>query len=509
MDNKISLAIFGNQNSNSGFQPLYWINNPPEQLENLVPPGMDENPYFFTLQVLPSHTQYTLIQNRVSSYMSSRAGVLKMAIAIPKGYCISGGISPMQVLLQVREKFIETCMTLRDAHAEAYNFKEKLPPPDDFVNIVDSYHLAITPKPHLPMSGTEEALMLLDDEAIALLFNSPHHPEFHPFKSIVIANKGNVAAYKTQLKGIVGTAGEEALPGDDSPTLVNKNIPSVPQSGKKFAFTKTHLIALLVLVAIGVGAFLLFSPSSHDRSSSDSALLADSDEDMYEEEEEEENTAQLQLAKDIKLFTEMLDNDTLTFDQITLMAAWAERPLDSSIQDEALLAQYDDLQLRIVVYDSLRTLLDKTPYDGMWPTTKREFNKISETLDSALSTGLLTDMHYHYLQATIKKPVECNGGPNCLDSIGWVSDNKDNLSITQRFLTNRAKGKYHSFKDVYDIALGRTPQPVTDTAPEEPQQQTESRAEAARQRSDAEKAGPASATPPTGARQSGTCYGDR
>jgi hypothetical protein len=203
MDNKISLAIFGNQNSNSGFQPLYWINNPPEQLENLVPPGMDENPYFFTLQVLPSHTQYTLIQNRVSSYMSSRAGVLKMAIAIPKGYCISGGISPMQVLLQVREKFIETCMTLRDSHAEAYNFKEKLPPPDDFVNIVDSYHLAITPKPHLPMSGTEEALMLLDDEAIALLFTSPHHPEFHPIAPNREAQNASNDAWLDALGGVV------------------------------------------------------------------------------------------------------------------------------------------------------------------------------------------------------------------------------------------------------------------------------------------------------------------
>ena len=41
---KITLAIFGNQNSNSGFQPLFWINNPPQQLENMVPPAMEENP---------------------------------------------------------------------------------------------------------------------------------------------------------------------------------------------------------------------------------------------------------------------------------------------------------------------------------------------------------------------------------------------------------------------------------------------------------------------------------
>ncbi len=491
MDNKISLAIFGNQNSNSGFQPLYWINNPPEQLENLVPPGMDENPYFFTLQVLPSHTQYTLIQNRVSSYMSSRAGVLKMAIAIPKGYCISGGVSPMEVLLKVRELFINTCMTRRDTHSEAYNFKEKLPPPDDFVSLVNGYALVATPKPHLPMTGTDEALMLLDDEAISLLFNSPNYSEFCPFKCIVIANKGNVAAYKTQLKGIIGTAADEPQPADDSPTLSAQEIRSVPQHGKKFVFTKTHLIALLALLVVGAGAFWLFSPPSQDRSSDDAALLADNDEEAYDEEEEEdeESPAQRQLAKDIKLFTQMLDNDTLTFDQITLMAAWAERPLDSSIQDGTLLAQYDELQLRIIIYDSLRQLFDKNPYDGSWPMTKREFMKISETLDSAISTGLLGDMHYHYLQAAYKKPVECNDGPNCLDGISWVNDNKDNLSITQRFLVNRAKGKYHSFKDVYDIALGRQSQPVTDAVPDEPLQQAESRAEIERQRGDAEKGG--------------------
>lgn len=142
MDSKrISLAIFGNQLSNSGFQPLYWINNPPKELENIVPPGMDDCPHFFTLQELPGYTQLTLTNCRVSSFQSARPGVLKMAVAIPNGYRLSNGESLMEVLMHIYETFRQTCMTQRDEHAATFNFCEKLPPASTFADIVNSYTL--------------------------------------------------------------------------------------------------------------------------------------------------------------------------------------------------------------------------------------------------------------------------------------------------------------------------------------------------------------------------------
>ena len=199
MNARISLAVFGNQLSNSGYQPLYWINDPPQQPENLVPPGMDDNAFFYTLQVLPAHTQFTLIHNRVSSFGAWRPGVLKIAIALPKGYKIIDDISPLEVLLDVREKFLETCMTRSEGHHGMYNFKEKLADARIFTDIVNAYRLVPDNQPHLPMTGTGDALLLLDELAISQLFVSPQHHIFRPFRQIVIAAKGNTAAYRKTL----------------------------------------------------------------------------------------------------------------------------------------------------------------------------------------------------------------------------------------------------------------------------------------------------------------------
>lgn len=273
---KISLAIFGNQNSNSGFQPLYWINNPPQQLENIVPPGMDENPYFFTLQVLPAHTQYTLIHNRVSSYMSVRPGVLKMAIAIPKGYTIRDGVSPLEVLLDVRQQFIETCMTLRDAQTDAYNYKEKLADPDIFVKIVDSYQLVPDRRPHFPMKGTEDAVMLLDDMAISELFVAPQHPEFQQFKSIVIANKGNASVYKTQFNGIMASAmpAKAETPTEKTISSRESTVPSTKPSVSKdkSAQQKKFLIILLGILLIIGGVVFLLRPKSDKKAKKEDVI---------------------------------------------------------------------------------------------------------------------------------------------------------------------------------------------------------------------------------------------
>ena len=323
MDNiKISLAIFGNQNSNSGFQPLYWINNPPQQLENIVPPGMDENPYFFMLQILSTHTQYTLIHNRVSSYMSVRPGVLKMAIAIPKGYSIRDGVSPLEVLLDVRQQFINSCMTLRDAHTEAYNYKEKLADADQFTSIINSYELVPSTLPHLPMTGIEDAVMLIDEMAISQLFLAPQHPEFQRFRSVVIANKGNASVYKMQFNGILASA----LPANNviTPERTNvtrnslefsKNSSSFKNSNVAFSETKADnskdksaqqkkylLILLFILLVIGALVFLL-KPTSNKKTEKENTT-----EVVENEEEDEPNNENMDITDE----TQMQDLEDLT-----------------------------------------------------------------------------------------------------------------------------------------------------------------------------------------------------
>ena len=255
---KITLAIFGNQNSNSGFQPLYWINNPPQQLENLVPPGMEENPYFFVLENTPSFTQFTLIQNHVSSYMSVRAGVLKIAITIPAGYQIAGGVSPMQVLLQVDETFMSECMTRKSSLSETYNFNEKLVDGHIFSQIVDSYSLepAAYTRSH-PMRGKHDGIMLLPTNQIAEMFRQPQHPEFENCSKVIVAEKGNTANYLkviTSLKPLHEEPRRTQVIAQQHRPVV---LPEAMRNGEKSKKSGFNIIDLIKLIGFPLVAFCI------------------------------------------------------------------------------------------------------------------------------------------------------------------------------------------------------------------------------------------------------------
>ena len=235
---KITLAIYGNQNSNSGFQPLFWINNPAQQLENLVPPGMEENNYFFVLQNTARYSQFTLVQNHVSSYMSSRPGVLKMAIEIPQGYQLADDQSPFNVLLNIRELFLSTCMTQKSALSQRYNFKERMPAPDQFIALTDRYHLLPVQRVPYAMTGSEDAFLPLDMEQTSLLFKNPHYPEFVQFRQVVIAPKGNTASYSHTISGLTiprpqqlppQPSGEAAASSQPDNEAVTSDIPHQPR----------------------------------------------------------------------------------------------------------------------------------------------------------------------------------------------------------------------------------------------------------------------------------------
>jgi len=196
MDNpRITLAIFGNQNSNSGFQPLYWINNPVQPLENLIPPGMEENSYFFVLETGEKFTQYTLVQNHVSSYMSVRPGALKMAIGIPNGYRLANDESPLTVLMAVQDTFLKECMTQKSSLSETRNFKQVLPDEQLFKSIVDGYSLIPSYDRVYPMQGADDAVLLLPSAQMADFFRNVHYPELQGYKKVVIGEKGNTTVY--------------------------------------------------------------------------------------------------------------------------------------------------------------------------------------------------------------------------------------------------------------------------------------------------------------------------
>ena len=199
---KITLAVYGNQHSNSGFQPLYWINNPERQLENLLPPGMGQNPYYFVVETGTKYTQFTLIENNVSSYDGFRAGVLKMAIGIPNDYRLTNNESPMNVLLDIRKTFIEQCMTKKSSLSLTRNFKDELPDEQMFKDILNKYSLMRTYDQVYPMQGTEDAVILLSSEQTTAFFSNVHYPELAGYKRLVVGEKGNTENYAKVITGL-------------------------------------------------------------------------------------------------------------------------------------------------------------------------------------------------------------------------------------------------------------------------------------------------------------------
>lgn len=203
MDNpRISLAIFGNQNSNSGFQPLYWINSPAQQLVNLVPPGMEDNAYFFVVQAKEIFTQYTLIQNHVSSAGASRTGVLKMAVSIPAGYQLDNDMSPMMLLLDIREAFLRECMTQKSSLSQVYNFNDDMADEQIFIDIINRYPLVHTGLIQHPMQGTTDAVMLIDAEKTALFMKDPQYEELKDCGQLIVSESGNTSTYDCVITGL-------------------------------------------------------------------------------------------------------------------------------------------------------------------------------------------------------------------------------------------------------------------------------------------------------------------
>ncbi len=437
---KISLAIFGNPNSNSGFQPLYWINDPPQQLDNFIPPGMDENLYFYTFMVQPGFTQYELIHNRVSSYMSIRQGVLKIAITIPRGYRLSGGASPLDVLLTLRETFVETCLTKREEHSDVYNFKDKLVEPSVFASIVDSYELEPTSAPHYPMKGTDDALLLLDDASISQFFVSPHYPRLSAYRRLVLAHHGKETAYAAHFNKLDALLGQakashrvQANKVKDYPDETDDDNQNTSVTMRPDRHRGLKPWYLLVCFALGIVAGIVATK-----------LLSR----PHQEQEEATDVEQAEdPLKQFPKYQSLLAKPNLTFDEVHEMAKWAARTKGTI---DHLTAQGDSLLhfiARIEKYDSLCSLLSSGDYPQDEEARTAELQTLRTMIEACHADSTLEVYHFIYARAAYEQPCDKDG-----DSF---QEYDNPAAARDAFLKNRSRKHYKSFKDIFDVALGQ------------------------------------------------------
>lgn len=193
---KVSLMIYGNPQSAAGYQPIFYINDPRFTPPiDLSPAGMAQNDHYFVVNISQAFVNIVLIQNNVKSAGASREGILKFAMAVPKGYRLANGKTPYDFLMDVRNAFMANYM---DQYGSGWQFKSPLPGPQIIQQVVDKYAYEPAVLPHRQMRGQAQGFLATNQ--IAALFTDLQYPEFERFREIVVgehstqpSNVGNIA----------------------------------------------------------------------------------------------------------------------------------------------------------------------------------------------------------------------------------------------------------------------------------------------------------------------------
>lgn len=218
---QIALLIAGNNQSNGGYSVIYSLGTPPFSLQALSYGGrLDANSYYFTVRTTEAFTLYTLVQNHVKSYGAVRAGFLKMGLSIPRGYRLSGGASPHDVLMAVREQFLATCMEEVLGEKDTYTYKAEMAPAESFAELLNRYALEPSTAPQPTMTGTNAALLVMPETEMRAFFDEVHADAFTSYYEVVIAATGSPVGASANLPATVAVTYPEAPcpPSSDVPT---------------------------------------------------------------------------------------------------------------------------------------------------------------------------------------------------------------------------------------------------------------------------------------------------
>ncbi len=185
---QIALAIYGNRLT--GFESICQLNNPPEALPHMSYGGLDANPYYVILHTTANYTQFTLVQNGVMAYGASRRGFLKMAIFLPHGWRPKEGRAPIDLLLEVRQRFTDHYMTPVQGATAGFRFKETTDCGQEFAQLLAEWKLEAHPAPNRPMKGQDTGLLLLEKGKWADLSRDVYYPEFEAYREVIVAETG-------------------------------------------------------------------------------------------------------------------------------------------------------------------------------------------------------------------------------------------------------------------------------------------------------------------------------
>ncbi|MBQ5895438.1 MAG: hypothetical protein IIW75_02580 [Bacteroidaceae bacterium] len=201
---RIKIQIFGNPIRHAGAR-LLLDSSAPFGLEYAGLPGISLSPYAIEIKVQPTYTFYKLVRNNVIT-SDGNQGTLVIGMSIPVDHKISMGKTPLDVLLDIWEKFKTTYMypSLGAAAPDSYTYKpiDGLIAADLFQDVLNKYPLEKVYAPYYPMKGSGKcALSLNMMEMRDFTRDVCCYENLSKYESVVIAEKMDAIHYVENLTG--------------------------------------------------------------------------------------------------------------------------------------------------------------------------------------------------------------------------------------------------------------------------------------------------------------------
>lgn len=199
----ISVKICGSPVPNLGHETLIMCNNPNIDIKDRNYDGMGKNSYFFSICIEQKQIVYSLIKNYIRAHGSIRQSNLTIALSIPRGYRLSGGVSPYDVLMDLKDTFLQECLICRDEILEIYEFKEERPALDVLDETIKKYPLVECPSPwHIMPKSAPIGCLITTENSVKDLMRDVLYQEFEKYSEVLVADTVNGSFRFTPIVGL-------------------------------------------------------------------------------------------------------------------------------------------------------------------------------------------------------------------------------------------------------------------------------------------------------------------
>ena len=199
----ISVKVCGSAVPNLGYETLIMCNNPNIDIKDRNYDGMGKNSYFFSICIEQKQIVYSLIKNNIRAHGAIRTSNLTIALSIPRGYRLSGDVSPYDALIDLKDTFLQKCLICRDEIFETYEFKEEKPALDVLDDTAKRYSLVEFPSPwHIMPKSAPIGCLITAENSVKELMRDVQYPEFEKYSEVLVVETVNGSFGFTPIVGL-------------------------------------------------------------------------------------------------------------------------------------------------------------------------------------------------------------------------------------------------------------------------------------------------------------------